>query len=651
METINKMNASGFETAWQNSVPNVAWGTIALFGGIVLGYILTINAALSGALHYGIATLLLGYFCFASFTVMHDAGHGSIVKIGSKLKPLETLLGWLSSVPLLIAPYRAFQRIHDRHHAFTNDPERDPDHFSFGDRWYQVLLNTFFIPIQYHWLMFTKLRHIKVIRSTYLSTIVYTLCVFGGLTVLALAGYGWEVLCFAVIPTLIAVFLLVMFFDFIPHHPQASLDPYHNTRIYPGPLMNLALLGQNYHLIHHLYPRLPWYKYQGLYRDIRPELEAKGAPIEDVLGLMSPGLLGSPNASLIKAKDRAMKRILKVSKMERAGEGAACISFALPQGQTLGFKAGQYLVLNKWLDGELQSRCYSICSSPEDTELKVGVRAVSGGLMSRYLNQELRVGDELVVEGPFGDFVYVPETQAGISHLVLVAGGSGITPILSIIESALAQPRGPRLQLIYANRSPETTMFRERLLELEQQYPQRFKLDIGYSESAASSGAFKLLDHKSLNGLISENWGQEVFTGQNHFYVCGPEGLKDSVQAYLRKQGVPESRVSVERFVTSVTEPEGECHEVLINLADGETYALQVAENQTILEVAKQASVPIPRACEAGSCGTCKCHLAKGAAALPETASGLSDDEIKQGYTLACQARPRSDLVLSEVHF
>ena len=651
METMTKMNAPGFEMAWQKSVPNVAWGTIALFLGISLGYILTIKAALSGELHYGVATLLLGYFCFASFTVMHDAGHGSIVKIGSKLKPLETWLGWISSVPLLIAPYRAFQRIHDRHHAFTNDPERDPDHFSFGDRWYHVLLNTFFIPVQYHWLMFTKLRHIRVIRETYLSTAIYTVMVFGGLTTLGLSGYGLEVLCFAVIPTLIAVFLLVMFFDFIPHHPQASLDPYHNTRIYPGPLMNVALLGQNYHLIHHLYPRVPWYKYQSLYRDIRPELEAKGAPIEDVLGLMNPGLLDSPNASLVKSSDRAMKRVLKVSSLERTCEGAVSISFALPKGQRLAFKAGQYLVLNKWLDGELQSRCYSICSSPEDTELKVGVRAVSGGLMSHYLNQQLQAGDELVVEGPFGDFVYEPEMQTGISHLILVAGGSGITPILSIIESALTQPRGPRVHLIYANRSPETTMFRERLQELEQNHPQRFKLDIGYSESAESAGAFELLERESLNSLISGNWGEDVFTGESHFYICGPDGLKDSVQAYLCEQSVPESRVSVERFVTSVTEPEGECHEVLVNLADGETYALQVAENQTILEVAKQASVPIPRACEAGSCGTCKCHLEKGVAALPDTASGLSDDEIQQGYTLACQARPRSDLVLSEVHF
>ena len=211
---------------------------------------------------------------------MHDAGHGNIVKIGSKLKPLETILGWVSSLPLLMAPYRAFQRMHDRHHAFTNDPERDPDHFGHSDSWLLVVRSALILPIRYHWMIFTKLRHIKVIRATYPTTGLYFLFVGGCLWSFTKAGYGLEVVTFALVPSVIATLLLATFFDYIPHHPHRSLDPYHGSRIYTGPLLNLLLLGQNYHLIHHLYPRVPWYLYKGLLGACVPSWKKKRLPLK-----------------------------------------------------------------------------------------------------------------------------------------------------------------------------------------------------------------------------------------------------------------------------------------------------------------------------------------------------------------------------------
>ncbi|MEE4246220.1 MAG: fatty acid desaturase [Kangiellaceae bacterium] len=272
MQSPQASHNSSFESVWQNYVPSVAWGTLLLGVAVVVGYYLTISSALSGSMPYPIATLLCSYLAYASFTVMHDAGHGSLIEGGSRLKPLESVIGWLSSIPLLIAPYRLFQKIHDRHHAFTNDPDRDPDHYLLTGSWLGIILNSLYIPLQYHIQALTKLRHIKTIRDTYSSSAWYFVFIIAGLTMLVQAGFGREVIYFALIPNVIAVFVLAMFFDYLPHHPHKSRDRFHDTRIYPGRVLNAVLLGQNYHLIHHMYPKLPWYQYKKVFEQIRPEL-------------------------------------------------------------------------------------------------------------------------------------------------------------------------------------------------------------------------------------------------------------------------------------------------------------------------------------------------------------------------------------------
>ena len=189
------------DDVWQRALPKtIAWGTVLLFAGLVLGYVVTLFAVSQGALPYWFSTPICAYLAFACFTVLHDAGHGSIVPKGSKLKPLETILGWICAVPLLLVPYRAFQKIHDRHHAFTNDPDRDPDHFSFGDRWYQVILNCLFIPVQYHKLIFTRYRKMEVFRATYFSTFFYMSVVLLSIGFLFSAGYWKELLFLLLIP-------------------------------------------------------------------------------------------------------------------------------------------------------------------------------------------------------------------------------------------------------------------------------------------------------------------------------------------------------------------------------------------------------------------------------------------------------------------
>ena len=650
---LTNTRSQDYEMIWHDYMPNIAWGTVLLSIVIFFGYIGLLSGALAGTISYPLASMFCTCLCFASFTVMHDAGHGNIVKMGSSLKFVESIMGWMAAIPLLVSPYRLFQKIHDRHHAFTNDPARDPDHFGFGTKWYQVLLNTYYMPIKYIVMSLTTLRHIKIFRDTYVSSVIYLLTVCSTLIMLVAQGYVVEVLSFAVIPTLLTVFLLVMFFDYVPHHPHKSQDRLHNTRIYPSKILNVLLLGQNYHLIHHMYPRLPWYTYQGVFKKIRPYLESNDAPIEYFGSSDGPRFMASPNAKGFHDRGHSVNSLLKVSDIKRETDNSVEISFQFPPGEKLVYKAGQYIMISRWLAGEQHARCYSLCQKPGDDGLKIGVRETQNGLVSKYLNRELQVGDELIVQGPFGDFIYPSALTNTKEPLVLIAGGSGITPILSILETALAENSASLIHLIYACKSGNNMMFYERLRTLLHKNKPRLKIDyVVSSDPLVSDGYVGRLTGDRLLSLLSDNTPHHNKNQNNNaeFYICGPEGLKDEAMHTLADIGVPREYVHIEQFSTRLVPPEGTIHRVDIKLIDGQKHVLNVASNQTVLDVAKSSGVMIPHACEAGSCGTCKFKVEQGQIVeVKKPMPGISLAESDTGFTLACQCKPKSDLVLSGV--
>ena len=652
MQTLDAKKSNNYASVWQDHAPDIAWGTIVLFVAYLLAYYFTISSAIDGSLPYLAASFLCSCLVFVGFTIMHDAGHGSIIRMGSPLKPAENIMGWVSSMTFLFVPYVFFQKIHDRHHAFTNDPDRDPDHYYLAGSWYGVVLNCLFLPVQYFILAVTKMRHVKAISDTFLSTIVYQCIVvttLGGLTYL---GYGTEVLYFALIPLPLAVFALAMTFDYLPHHPHKSLDRFHDTRIYPSKLLNVLMLGQNYHLIHHMYPRLPWYKYQEVYNQILPYLEANGAPIEDIVGGIRPGFMKSPNANNLLDGGKAVNMVLNVASVDRLTNDAAAVTFQLPAGETLHYQAGQYITVSKWLNGEQQTRCYSLCTSPklsaQNGQLKVGVRHTPKGLVSGFINEALQAGDELIVKGPFGDFVYPPERAKGqvteIDNLVLIAAGSGITPVLSILQTALDESNSSAIHLIYASRSRSSMMFLHQIEVLLASNPKRLKVTYVVEENVALSiGSKGRLDSELLTSLLPASANTE-------FYVCGPEGLKNMVVETLASKNIHSSRVHVEEFVATVTEPIGELHRVDIKLADGLKHVLDVASNQTVLEVANSKGIKIPHACGNGTCGTCKFKVDEGTVdEISDSIPGITSEERSVGFTLACQCKPLGSIAISEV--
>lgn len=637
-------SAHNHTSIWQQSVPDIAWGTIGLFLGLLAGYALVLSSTLVGALPYPVATVILSLLAFVSFTVAHDAGHGNVFKLGSRLKPLESVMGWIAAIPFVVVPYRLFQKIHDRHHAFTNDPERDPDYFKGPHDWRAIALTALQLPLRYHLISVTTLRHDLVFRRTYASTLIFLTLTLGSLIGLCLNGYALEVLYLVLAPPLIAGPFLAMVFDFIPHFPHKALGRYHNTNIYGGRLLNVLLLGQNYHLIHHMFPRLPWYKYRQVYLRIKPDLEANGAAIYESTW---PSFKPSDSSNGFQRAGAAVDMVLRVADIERLTASSVAIRFANPVGPALKYSAGQYITVSKLLNGVQSTRCYSLCTSPDTRQLSIGVRATEGGLVSNYLNRELRVGDELIVQGPFGNFVYPPKQPLATTELLLIAGGSGITPIKAILESALADITVKRIHLLYANRSPEEVMFASELAQLQIQYEERFKVTY-VCESAPTDwvGTRGRLSQDTLSALLSLDGGS---TAHQTAYVCGPLGLKDLALATFAAEGVDAQRVFVEQFAAAAQAPEGEQFHVEIVLADGQSKSIRVASNQTVLEVAKAQGISIPHACCVGTCGTCKVKVEQGKVVpIADTIPGILREEQDEGFTLACQCRRLSALRLQE---
>jgi ring-1,2-phenylacetyl-CoA epoxidase subunit PaaE len=343
--------------------------------------------------------------------------------------------------------------------------------------------------------------------------------------------------------------------------------------------------------------------------------------------------------------------LLKVADIEALTDDSVAVSFALPVGEKLVFQAGQYITISKFLAGEQHTRCYSLCSSPHSAQLKIAVRGSQNGLVSSYINKDLQVGNEIIVQGPFGDFVYPPKSPRNVQALVLIAGGSGITPILSILLSSLQQDDGMPIHLVYAARSVDNIMFYDAIEALRCANPER--LTVAYvvkdmvSYQLATVGRLNSALLEALLPMLGEN-ADKIPSHATEFYVCGPEGLKSEALNALTANSIANERVHIERNVPAITEAQGALHKIHITLKDGQKHLLNVASNQTVLEVAKAKGVMLPNACGSGTCGTCKFKIDSGQTNhISVTVPGITADEKTAGFTLACQCKPQSDLALS----
>jgi ferredoxin-NADP reductase len=294
------------------------------------------------------------------------------------------------------------------------------------------------------------------------------------------------------------------------------------------------------------------------------------------------------------------------------------------------YVAGQYCTFRATIDGDSVVRCYSMSSAPEVGDpLMTTVKRVPSGRMSNWMNDALAAGDTIEVMPPAGLFV-LHDTDAPI---VAFAGGSGITPVLSIIKSALATTERPIL-LVYANRSTDAVIFADELERLAVASAGRFTIHHHLDDERG------FLDAEACAALLGE-WAHA------DFYVCGPGPYMDTVEAGLAIRGVAPHQVFIERFVVPddapATEP-GAIPESLVIRLEGRKHTVAYQGGDTILETARRGGLSPPYSCESGSCATCMAHLDEGAVRM-RVNNALTPEEVDEGWILTCQSLPTSTTI------
>lgn len=332
---------------------------------------------------------------------------------------------------------------------------------------------------------------------------------------------------------------------------------------------------------------------------------------------------------------------LQIKEVQRLTDDAVVISFSVPKEITpsFSFTAGQYLTLSHTIKGGKIKRSYSICSAPHEEILRIGIKAIPNGLFSNYANTQIKAGDTLEVGAPEGRFIYEPN---GNNNLLLLAAGSGITPILSIAKTALKKTDG-KVVLVYGNRSEDDSMFTDEIQTLQTAYDQRFEVVHIYSRKKAANALFGRIDMSHINYVRNTLFSQLNF---DDFYICGPAGMIEASVQALSDSGVNDQNIHVEHFTGGVEidrSVEGLVeYEVVL---DDETHSFSTDASKTLLEAAIDAGVDPPYSCQGGVCGSCIGRVKEGEVSMVSNQI-LSDSEVAEGLVLTCQASCTSERVI-----
>ena len=317
------------------------------------------------------------------------------------------------------------------------------------------------------------------------------------------------------------------------------------------------------------------------------------------------------------------------------------------------FTQGQYLTFRRAFDGEELRRSYSICSGLDDGHLRVGIRRVDGGTFSTWANEALATGEVLDAMPPMGSF-HTPLDPAADRHYLGFAGGSGITPVMSIIRTVLAREPRSRFTLVYANRQISTIMFREELEDLKNLHLGRLSVLHVLEQEAQEIDLFTgRIDEGKMKGLFT-HWVDPASVDQA--FICGPEPMMLTIAQSLRDHGLSDDRIKFELFAsgqpgrarrpapTKVADG-ADATEATVTL-DGATRSFRMPkQGVTLLDAALAQDIDAPFACKAGVCSTCRAKVLEGEVEMAVN-HALEDYEVRLGYVLTCQCTPLSDKVV-----
>ena len=333
---------------------------------------------------------------------------------------------------------------------------------------------------------------------------------------------------------------------------------------------------------------------------------------------------------------------LIVSKVERDTPNAVLISLNVPKEmkKRFEFEAGQYLTLETNIGKSKVRRSYSICSSPSDG-LKVGIKEVPNGLFSSHANRVIEVGETIMVAPPEGRFKYIKSGKG--QQIVAFAAGSGITPIISIIKTALNDNEDTRVYLVYGNKTPEDTLFYEELKALKKQFSSRIKIKWVFSRANIEKSLFGRIERDIVNNTLNQLEGDT-----DKFYLCGPEEMIHTVSKTLEEKGISSSKILFELFNVSPevsVEASPSTSATLEIIYDDINYKLDAEEGKSILDTALDNMLDVPYSCQGGVCSSCIARVKSGKAVM-QVNQILTENEVEEGLILTCQAHPVSAQIL-----
>lgn len=624
----------------------MAWPTGALYAGTLL--LFAMQMAGFFAWHWPLwLTIPMGAaVTFLMFSVLHESTHHAI----STNTTVNNLFGHLS-MPFVVAwaTYPLLKFLHIEHHRNTNEVKSiDPDAWCDGGP--KLLLPLRWMTIDLWYVVF-YMRRLKDRPRTEVAT---TFVVFVGVwaafgSIIALGG-GPEFLLAYLIPNRLGVLVLAWWFDYLPHHGLTTTqreNKYQATRIRVGGerVLTPLFVYQNYHLVHHLHPSIPFYRYIVAWKRNEQAYLDRNAAISTWFGRsLTPSeyrtwrrltdKLEQPNPG---TAERPVFHPLRVRAVEPITSDSVAVTFDVPDElvQRYHYVQGQHITLRGVIDGQEQRRSYSLIEPVSAQTLRVGVRQIPGGVFSTYVNKDLAAGDVLDVMTPTGMF-NVHLTEDFEHHHVALVAGSGVTPMMSTIATTLETEPRSRFTLIYGNRTTASTMFREQLDEWQARYGER--LTVHHVLSQEGDGLLRgRITPDLVKSLIAEP--RDVFA----WFLCGPQAMTDTMRAALSNV-CDSSRVLSEVFYVENAGPGANVEvdiesDVMVALDGVETNLRIHSQGDTILDAALQAGIDPPYSCAGGACGTCKAKVMLGCAVMDQN-HVLDEAEIEEGFVLTCQAHP-----------